>query len=422
MKSNELFRAEAIEEKKKRKSNLGNVLLFFPREYKIILISIFIFFFIIAFLLMFFSYNRTVAVKAELILNNGVKPIYIENPGIIKSQYFNEGEYVKAGENIFEITTNRNNFSSNNAISTIEKSLIEKKNALNGRKLVQNEMYQVMEENILDKISIKMKDLDDLNTLLKNLNNIKTEKKSMLERYLSNNLDNSVSLNEISIQKVEYLKIVNEIVELEQQKNRLNEDLVNLNYEKNNAKLDLRKNIFLIEENLKTVEQELTLNEQNNGYILKSPVDGYINVVQDLKGIYLNTGKNIANIIPSNSLVEAMLFIPSSSIGFVKVGGKVNLRYDAYPYQQFGQGEGVIYSISPISVSSENILNAENDNSGSYFIAKVKIKDQKIKYNNNIFYLKPGMKAEVDIILENKRVYEWILKPLMYLKNNVRSI
>ncbi|NUF39405.1 HlyD family efflux transporter periplasmic adaptor subunit, partial [Acinetobacter lactucae] len=166
----------------------------------------------------------------------------------------------------------------------------------------------------------------------------------------------------------------------------------------------------------------LTLNEQNNGYILKSPVDGYINVVQDLKGIYLNTGKNIANIIPSNSLVEAMLFIPSSSIGFVKVGGKVNLRYDAYPYQQFGQGEGIIYSISPISVSSENILNAENDNSGSYFIAKVKIKDQKIKYNNNVFYLKPGMKAEVDIILENKRVYEWILKPLMYLKNNVRSI
>ncbi|MFP5064766.1 HlyD family secretion protein [Acinetobacter pittii] len=411
-----------LKKKKKRKSNLGNVLLFFPREYKIILISIFVFFFIIAFLLMFFSYNRTVAVKAELILNNGVKPIYIENPGIIKSQYFNEGEYVKAGESIFEITTNRNNFSSNNAISTIEKSLIEKKNALNGRKLVQNEMYQVMEGNILDKISIKMKDLNDLNALLRNLNNIKTEKKSMLERYLSNNLDNSVSLNEISIQKVEYLKIVNEIVELEQQKNRLNEDLVNLNYEKNNAKLDLRKNIFLIEENLKTVEQELTLNEQNNGYILKSPVDGYINVVQDLKGIYLNTGKNIANIIPSNSLVEAMLFIPSSSIGFVKVGGKVNLRYDAYPYQQFGQGEGVIYSISPISVSSENILNAENDNSGSYFIAKVKIKDQKIKYNNNVFYLKPGMKAEVDIILENKRVYEWILKPLMYLKNNVRSI
>ena len=44
----------------------------------------------------------------------------------------------------------------------------------------------------------------------------------------------------------------------------------------------------------------------------------------------------LLSILPAGSKLEAQLFTPSRSIGFVRVGQQVLLRYQAFPYQKFG--------------------------------------------------------------------------------------
>lgn len=88
-------------------------------------------------------------------------------------------------------------------------------------------------------------------------------------------------------------------------------------------------------------EAEVTLRYQ----ALRSPAKG---VVFDLQpsapGYVVNNELPVLKVVPTDSLV-ARVFITNQDIGFVKVGQSVKVRVDAYPYNEFGELEGVIKSI-----------------------------------------------------------------------------
>ena len=77
-----------------------------------------------------------------------------------------------------------------------------------------------------------------------------------------------------------------------------------------------------------------------------APKDAVISTIMVSKGQSISDNVIIATLLPENPKLEANLFIPSSAIGFIKVGLPVSIRYDAFPYQKFGQQKGIIDEIS----------------------------------------------------------------------------
>ena len=63
-------------------------------------------------------------------------------------------------------------------------------------------------------------------------------------------------------------------------------------------------------------------------------------------------------LVPAGARLEARLFGPSRSIGFVRPGQRVLLRYEAYPYQKFGSYEGVVKSVSRTTVGPGELAEA----------------------------------------------------------------
>lgn len=86
-------------------------------------------------------------------------------------------------------------------------------------------------------------------------------------------------------------------------------------------------------------------------YVLKSSINGVVSF-QDVWGEnqFINAGNLIFSILPiDTSELVGKLVISSQNAGKVKVGQKVFVKLDNYPYQQYGSliGKVINYSVSP---------------------------------------------------------------------------
>ena len=52
------------------------------------------------------------------------------------------------------------------------------------------------------------------------------------------------------------------------------------------------------------------------------------------------------SILPTGSLLQAELFVPTRAVGFVRSGQQVRILYDAFPYQRFGSYGGRIIALT----------------------------------------------------------------------------
>jgi hypothetical protein len=63
----------------------------------------------------------------------------------------------------------------------------------------------------------------------------------------------------------------------------------------------------------------------------------------------------LLNLVPADAKLEARLYAPSRTVGFVRPGDTVLLRYQSFPFQKFGQPEGVVTSVSNNAVTSTEL-------------------------------------------------------------------
>ena len=115
--------------------------------------------------------------------------------------------------------------------------------------------------------------------------------------------------------------------------------------------------------------------------------------------------------------LEAELYLPDRLLESSAVGSEVLLRYDAFPYQHYGQYRGRIVRIadSPLPTSHAGVPHAEAGaaaGDGPLYLAVVALDDQNVRSDSGrIRALRPGQRLQADIVLEKRRLYEWILEP-----------
>lgn len=100
-------------------------------------------------------------------------------------------------------------------------------------------------------------------------------------------------------------------------------------------------------------------------------------------------------------------------MGFVEIGQKVRIRYQAYPYQKFGQYDGIVEEISrnPIQVGDIPTTLPLAIQEGVYGVS-VRLSSQTIVVYGREIALRPGMIMEADIEQDRRRLIEWIIEPL----------
>lgn len=147
-----------------------------------------------------------------------------------------------------------------------------------------------------------------------------------------------------------------------------------------------------------------------------APSDAMIATVLVERGQMVTPGTPLLALIPADSPLEAHLYAPSRSIGFVHAGQDVLLRYLAYPHQKFGMHRASVTAVSrnPMTPTDLGFTPADGSREPLYRI-KARLDAQAIAAYGRLEPLQPGMQVEADILLDRRRLIEWIFEPLLGL-------
>lgn len=170
------------------------------------------------------------------------------------------------------------------------------------------------------------------------------------------------------------------------------------------------------------VRQEFAEAEARRQVMVAAPADGRLTLVQADIGQVVDIGRALAQLVPASSLLISRLYAPSRAAGFVRPGDAVLLRYDAFPYQKFGQHAGQVLSVSQAAVAAAELQGLSIPAAATaepLFAITVALPAQQMQPGAIPLY--SGMRVEADLLHETRRLYEWMLEPLLVARARMRD-
>jgi HlyD family secretion protein len=147
-----------------------------------------------------------------------------------------------------------------------------------------------------------------------------------------------------------------------------------------------------------------------NKIIIKSPVDGIINVLNlHTIGGVVRPSETILEISPTNDNLVIEAKVPHKNIDSVHEGLVAKIRFSAFKSRTTPLFTGKIVSISPDIVQDRNTNNSEG-----FYIARVELdmaEFDKIAKARKL-ELHPGMQAEVQIVTGTRTLLRYMLDPI----------
>ena len=140
-----------------------------------------------------------------------------------------------------------------------------------------------------------------------------------------------------------------------------------------------------------------------NGRVFQLPIQRAGSVVQP--------GAMIAEIAPQGSPLIIRAQMATNESGFLRRGLPVKLKFDAYPFQDYGIVEGELLEISPTTIEVET----SNGKVAAYDL-EIALKQNCIPSANKCIALRPGDTATAEVIVRQRRIIDFLLDPFKQLR------
>lgn len=109
-------------------------------------------------------------------------------------------------------------------------------------------------------------------------------------------------------------------------------------------------------------------------------------------------------ITPSDYQAEIEAVLENKDVGFVKVGQRVEVKVETFPFTRYGTLTGTVSFVSSDAVPDEK--------RGLIFQARVRLDQPTIRVDQRDVTLSPGMAVSAEISTGRRRVIEFILDPI----------
>lgn len=364
-----------------------------------------------------FAYNFKFPVYSSgigwLTPERGILKINTRSGGLIENMSIKNGQHLQSGDLIARVALNGSsipfekyeNLKRINEVkekANFAKNITEKENIES--ELIELNNKKISIENQL-KVVINKKDiqLQIINMIDQDINRIK----NLVEKGYAS----SKSYNEYVSRK---LYAESELSSLQNQENSLNENL-NSTLNKifySNKKLS-SMGLALNSAKAEASERNLYFNAQNIEEI-RAPFPGTVFKLNSREGEVVRAGSTVSILVPSEGPAVAEIYLRSKDIGRVVVGQKVRLRYDAFAYQKYGIGEGVVSSVSPSSVLQSEVYGPTPNTNEPIYIVIVKIDNATDYQRQNKVKLPLGSSLTAQILTGKKTFVEWVIDPIVH--------
>jgi hemolysin D len=150
---------------------------------------------------------------------------------------------------------------------------------------------------------------------------------------------------------------------------------------------------------------------------LRSDVDAIVqSVAKTSVGSVLQSGQQFITLVPKDAPLEVEADISGQENGFVHVGDSVSIKFDTFPYTQYGMATGTVRTISPNSFTAQD--EARNPTSAvpsaqsaaePFYRARVAIENVALHGVPDGFHIIPGMPVTADVKVGKRTVLKYLL-------------
>jgi membrane fusion protein len=150
--------------------------------------------------------------------------------------------------------------------------------------------------------------------------------------------------------------------------------------------------------------------------LVSAPAAGTVAAILVEPGQVVASGATLLTLLPEGSPLQAHLFAPSRAVGFIRAGQEVLLRYPAFPFQKFGSHRARVLSVSRTAIAPAELGFAPADGSREpLYRVKVALEAQTVAAYGRAEPLQAGMQVEADVLLDRRRLIEWVFEPVFSL-------
>ena len=186
-----------------------------------------------------------------------------------------------------------------------------------------------------------------------------------------------------------------------------------------NAQAQIQQlNVQITELTAKMTETQKLLDMANTKLgerFLYAPVAGVVSSLNVRNiGEVVQPGQTIAEISASKAPLVLLADLPNQEAGFVKPGMPVQVKLDAYPYQDYGVVPGRVVSTAADSKPNERL--------GAVYRVEIALERNYIKDHQRLIQFKPGQTATAEIIIRRRRIADILFAPIRQLQKGGISL
>jgi membrane fusion protein len=368
------------------------------------------------------EYTRKARVPGLLVPDRGVIRIVSPQPATVIESNVAEGRSVRAGDVLYVLSVEQSTLTGN-AQSAVHDSLKARERSLLGASAQQLALERERLAGLDRRIEAMRAELDQMDTesqLQAQRLSLARQAQARLESLRG---ENFVSAAQVQTKTEEVLGLQAQMQSLQRQRAAHLREIGELQARRREIPLEAQALQGTIERDMAELAQQGAENEARRRIVLRAPQDGVLSGVVAQPGQTVTPATALASLLPANARLQAHLFAPSSAVGFVRTDQPVQLRYQAFPYQKFGVQSGMVVQVSRSPLQAAELGGLVSPTAGNpgepLYRITVILDHQNITAYGQPQALVPGMQLDADVMLDRRRLIEWIFEPVLGIAGRV---
>ncbi len=369
------------------------------------------------------TYTRRVNVGGEISTHPRPVSIYSGVQGFVVKKYVTEGQDIKKHDPLYRIDVSKSTRSgvvSDNHRKDIENQLVRIENIIS--------RIEKSKSSTLDALKKQKSQYSDAlersSAILKRAEEGINLMKTNMENYRRYQMKGLINKDQLTNQVALYYQQQNSLLSLSAQNEQNALKITELESELRTQEAEFDNRIYHMELQRYELQKERVNADAEGEIIIRALSSGKIDSLSVSVGQMINVGDSLLQIMPDTfSAFYLVTWVPNDAVPYIAINDNVNIRYEAFPAEKFGQFSGTVQLISKAPASQQEMQTYQGAPTNRaaaipYYKVLVRPDKQTIPYNGKILHLENGMKAQTTLFLEKRKIYQWMLAPFYDMKHS----
>lgn len=399
-----LFRQEAIDAQRQRLS--GTVVAALPPSARIYTGVIVVVAVAIVLMLVFGSYATNAPIRGVVAYDTGVARVYPRGAGEVRRVLVREGERVSAGAPLVELGLAQGERGLAEQIAQLDRQIAELDRQLGIAEGLASSETGALEE--------QRRGLTESVTSLERQRGIAREQVGLAEKSVTRSQrlakEGAGTQRQVDAARAELLMRRSEVENLTERLITARSSIADLGIKLSQGGLTSGKAASQLRNERSTLMTQRADLVRSDHIVLTAPVAGRVADVIAEPGRHAAPDASLVTVVPDGGTLETWFYAPTQAVGFARPGQTVRLRFDAFPYQKYGSGRGVVTDVSRVAVDPAAVDPALGIKEASF---RVRVRIDSIgSAPATAAGVRPGMTVSGDLILERRPLWALLFAPI----------